>query len=70
MVIVALLSGLLLVARNAQAQSTTSVYSEAGVPTGAPVAGDYTGALRPQIHFSPPKNFLVGKAPAARTLFG
>ncbi|KAI4785491.1 hypothetical protein E4T44_14108, partial [Aureobasidium sp. EXF-8845] len=28
------------------------------VPTGTPVAGDYGGALRPQVHFSPPKGFM------------
>lgn len=29
-----------------------------GVPTNTPVPGDYTGALRPQIHFSPPADFM------------
>jgi hypothetical protein len=24
------------------------------VPTGTPVQGDYSGELRPQVHFSPP----------------
>lgn len=28
------------------------------VPTGTPIAGNYSGALRPQIHFSPPSNFM------------
>ncbi|KAF7880938.1 uncharacterized protein EAF02_006829 [Botrytis sinoallii] len=28
------------------------------VPTDAPLPGDYTGALRPQIHYSPPQNFM------------
>jgi beta-fructofuranosidase len=28
------------------------------VPTGVPVSGNYTGALRPQIHFSPPSMFM------------
>lgn len=41
---------------NAAAQSTT--YVESGVPTGVPIPGDYTGALRPQIHFSPPQHFM------------
>lgn len=27
-------------------------------PTNAPIPGNYTGALRPQIHFSPPQNFM------------
>lgn len=35
-----------------------STYVEAGIPTGVPIAGNYTGALRPQIHFSPPKGFM------------
>src|ERR1700712_5474863 len=30
----------------------------AGVPTGIPVPGDYRGQWRPQVHFSPPSNFL------------
>jgi len=40
------------------AKGTTSVYVEPTVPTGIPVPGNYTGALRPQIHFSPPQNFM------------
>ncbi|KAI9654837.1 MAG: hypothetical protein M1829_000733 [Trizodia sp. TS-e1964] len=28
------------------------------VPTGVPIRGDYRGALRPQIHFSPPQHFM------------
>jgi beta-fructofuranosidase len=40
----------------AQDASTTS---SSAVPTGTPVAGDYGGALRPQVHFSPPKGFMV-----------
>ena len=39
--------------------SATSVYSESGVPTGTPVPGKYDGALRPQIHYSPPSGFMV-----------
>lgn len=35
------------------AQSTTS--SAASVPTGVPIDGDYSGAYRPRVHFSPPK---------------
>ena len=38
--------------------SSSAAYSESGVPTGTPVAGNYDGALRPQIHFSPPKDFM------------
>ena len=45
-----------------QAQTATSTYVESAVPTGTPVPGDYTGPLRPQIHFSPPKEFMVSYA--------
>ena len=41
---------------NAYAQ--TSTYVSPGVPTDEPVSGDYTGAYRPRVHFSPPKNFM------------
>ncbi|KAE8451983.1 hypothetical protein EG329_002147 [Mollisiaceae sp. DMI_Dod_QoI] len=37
--------------------STFSMF-DAGVPTNAPVPGDYNGAWRPQVHFSPPKDFM------------
>ncbi len=50
---------LLAVANNVGAQSSTSPYVEAGVPTGTPIPGDYSGALRPQIHYSPPIDFMV-----------
>ncbi|KNG45989.1 glycoside hydrolase family 32 protein [Stemphylium lycopersici] len=35
----------------------SSTYSQSDVPTGTPLSGDYTGALRPQVHFSPPIGF-------------
>ncbi|KAL8694198.1 MAG: hypothetical protein Q9224_003615 [Gallowayella concinna] len=41
-----------------QAQSSTSIYVEPSVPTGTPIPGDYSGALRPQVHYSPPKGFM------------
>ena len=28
------------------------------VPHGTPIAGNYTGQYRPQIHYSPPVNFM------------
>ncbi|CAJ2500771.1 Uu.00g036240.m01.CDS01 [Anthostomella pinea] len=37
---------------------SVSTYVNPAVPTGEPVPGDYTGPLRPQIHFSPPQNFM------------
>ena len=43
-------------------QSPSSLYIETGVPTGTPIPGDYTGALRPQIHYSPPQHFMNGRA--------
>ena len=48
-------------AHYAQAQSSTSSYVEPTVPTGTPIPGDYTGALRPQIHYSPPIDFMVSR---------
>lgn len=36
-----------------------SPYVNKAVPTGVPIAGNYTGNLRPQIHFSPPQKFMV-----------
>lgn len=45
----------------AQSQSSTSSYVEPTVPTGTPIPGDYTGPLRPQIHYSPPIDFMVSR---------
>src|ERR1700733_12148731 len=36
----------------------TSASVETGAPNGAPIAGNYAGPLRPQVHFSPPKGFM------------
>ncbi|EIN12851.1 hypothetical protein PUNSTDRAFT_82296 [Punctularia strigosozonata HHB-11173 SS5] len=41
----------------AAAQGSLSV-REASVSTAAPIPGNYTGVLRPQIHFSPPQQFM------------
>ncbi len=49
---------LLATAQHVWAQSSSS-YVEPTVPTGKPIPGDYTGALRPQIHYSPPIDFMV-----------
>jgi hypothetical protein len=43
---------------NSSMPSATSTTFDAGVPTDAPVPGNYTGALRPQVHFSPPRKFM------------
>ena len=45
-----------------QAQNASPTYIEPEVPTGTPIPGDYSGPLRPQIHFSPPKDFMVSDA--------
>ncbi len=45
------------------ASSSASAYVQPGVPTGRPIPGDYTGALRPQIHYSPPRGFMVSSLP-------
>ena len=42
-----------------RAQSSASSYIEPTVPTGTPISGDYGGALRPQVHYSPPVDFMV-----------
>ena len=35
-----------------------STYVNPAVPTGTPVPGNYTGPLRPQVHYSPPAGFM------------
>ena len=45
----------------AQSSETKALYVQPSVPTGIPVAGNYTGALRPQIHYSPPQFFMVSR---------
>lgn len=39
-------------------QSSSSTYVEPSVPTGTPIAANYTGEYRPQVHYSPPKGFM------------
>ncbi|GKU06166.1 beta-fructofuranosidase [Fusarium langsethiae] len=39
----------------ATAQSSATTIT---VPTGTPIAGEYNGTYRPQIHFSPPQHFM------------
>ena len=50
---------ILTLARSGCAQSSVSAYVEPNVPTGKPIAGNYNGALRPQVHYSPPVDFMV-----------
>lgn len=50
---------LCLLAAPVRAQNATSAYVDPSVPTGTPIPADYTGALRPQIHYSPPRGFMV-----------
>lgn len=56
------LLAVLALASSVTAQPSPTAYVEPTVPTGKPIAGDYRGALRPQIHFSPPKDFMVSVA--------
>ncbi|KAI1497001.1 glycosyl hydrolase [Biscogniauxia marginata] len=51
------LGAVAIAAANVAAQGETSSATPV-VPKGEPIPGDYTGALRPQIHFSPPQNFM------------
>ncbi|KAH8658817.1 putative invertase 4 [Tricladium varicosporioides] len=44
--------------KTSSAPTSTSTMFDMGVPTDMPVSGDYTGAWRPQVHFSPPKDFM------------
>ncbi|KAH7166577.1 glycosyl hydrolase [Dactylonectria macrodidyma] len=50
------LNGLSVAQDSSSSASPTS--SSVEVPTGTPIVGDYGGAYRPQVHFSPPKNFM------------
>lgn len=47
-------------AQNVHGTASTPVttYSDSLVPTGTPIPGNYTGKLRPQIHYSPPEGFM------------
>lgn len=38
--------------------AATSTFSQSNVPTGTPLPGNYGGAYRPQVHFSPPQGFV------------
>ncbi|KAJ4397818.1 Invertase [Gnomoniopsis smithogilvyi] len=48
----------LTLAATAVFSQNVSIYVNPAVPTGTPVPGNYTGGLRPQVHFSPPQNFM------------
>jgi len=56
--IISLLSSAFTASAQTGGTNQTDVYVGPGVIPGVPVAGNYTGGLRPQIHFSPPKNFM------------
>ncbi|KAK7430867.1 Invertase [Neonectria magnoliae] len=46
-------------ARSSSISSTASATSSGvDIPTGTPIIGDYDGAYRPQVHFSPPQHFM------------
>lgn len=36
----------------------SATFADPYVPTGVPIAGDYNGQYRPQVHFSPPQYFM------------
>lgn len=55
--IMGMASAFLTITTTASAQGV-STYVNPAVPTGIPIPGNYTGALRPQVHFSPPQHFL------------
>ena len=42
----------------ASAQQTGNLSSTSPFPTNAPIPGNYTSGLRPQVHFSPPQGFM------------
>ncbi|KAK6850549.1 beta-fructofuranosidase [Apiospora arundinis] len=42
----------------ATAAQGAPTYANLAVPTGTPIPGNYTGALRPQVHYSPPVGFM------------
>ncbi|KAH7322941.1 glycosyl hydrolase [Stachybotrys elegans] len=43
---------------SANSTATSTTYANPDVPTGTPVAGNYAGRYRPQVHFSVPKYFM------------
>ncbi|KAI5923960.1 glycosyl hydrolase [Camillea tinctor] len=51
-----LIGAVAVAAVNVAAQGTSA--TTPAVPTGTPIPGDYTGPLRPQVHFSPPQGFM------------
>ncbi|KAK8154219.1 glycosyl hydrolase [Phyllosticta citribraziliensis] len=50
--------GTALVGLGAADAGTPAVYIGPGVPSGTPIAANYTGPLRPQAHYSPPTAFM------------
>lgn len=56
-VFLATLVGVAQLTRQTLGQSTISS-QPVNVPTGTPIVGDYNGAYRPQLHYSPPQHFM------------
>ncbi|KAL9610698.1 MAG: hypothetical protein Q9167_004613 [Letrouitia subvulpina] len=56
--ITSIIAGFAIGPQGSKAQTSTSSYVQPMVPTGVPIQGDYTGALRPQVHYSPPRGFM------------
>ena len=47
-----------ILAAGAASAQNVSTYVNPAVPTGTPIPGNYSGDLRPQVHFSPPQHFM------------
>lgn len=47
-----------ILAVSAVSAQDVSTYVNPAVPTGTPIPGNYSGDLRPQVHFSPPQHFM------------
>jgi beta-fructofuranosidase len=58
MMLTSLITVAVAAAAGVSAQTQASTYIQPTVPTGTPVPGDYTGPLRPQMHYSPPSMFM------------
>ncbi|KAI4217220.1 MAG: hypothetical protein LQ351_000529 [Letrouitia transgressa] len=56
--ITCIIAGFALGPQWSKAQTSTPSYVQPSVPTGVPIQGNYTGALRPQVHYSPPRGFM------------
>ncbi|TLD11279.1 hypothetical protein PgNI_05665 [Pyricularia grisea] len=51
-------AGSVLVAASVAAAQNVVPFVNPAVPTGVPIPGNYTGVLRPRVHFTPPQHFM------------